>query len=215
MRVLRRCLSTPALLLVMAASFALLCSCQRKPEASSNHPAQPADKTEFTSSQPKKHTSRSKPASRRASEKKETADAGTTQEEKTPAFEDQPQQSTEGVATWYEVPPGSLPERRAEGAWTAAHDTLPIGSYVRVTDKKTGRDVVVRITDRGVRNKAAIDLCKEAAQFIGLVARGRTQVRIDVLKPRDSIVAKVAKDLPVAAAPAMPKDGAKPPAPSP
>src|SRR5687767_9636844 len=35
----------------------------------------------------------------------------------------------EGIATWYDVPDGSIPERRAPGLFTAAHKRLPIGSY--------------------------------------------------------------------------------------
>lgn len=99
-------------------------------------------------------------------------------------FEDKPVSTEKGSATWYDVPQKSLAKRRAPGEFTAAHDRLPIGSYVRVTDEANGRSVVVRITDRGLGKKRGIDLCKEAAEAIGLVSEGVAKVRIDLLKER-------------------------------
>ena len=54
-------------------------------------------------------------------------------------------------------------------ALTAAHRSLPFGSHVRVTNRKTGRSVVVRISDRGpfVRGRV-IDLSPAAARAIGV-----------------------------------------------
>lgn len=53
-------------------------------------------------------------------------------------------------------------------ALTAAHRSLPFGTHVRVTNKKNGRSVVVRISDRGpfVRGRV-IDLSPAAARAIG------------------------------------------------
>jgi rare lipoprotein A len=97
---------------------------------------------------------------------------------------DQPVKSMDGIATWYDVPPGSLAARRAnENELTAAHDRLPKGTHVRVTNKKTGATVIVRITDDGVHEKGAIDLCKEAAEKVGLVSKGRAKVRMEILEP--------------------------------
>jgi len=63
---------------------------------------------------------------------------------------------------------------------TAAHRTLPIGSWVKVTDLKTDRSVVVRINDRGpVQPNRVIDLSYEAAKILGM--RGVDRVRLDVL----------------------------------
>jgi rare lipoprotein A len=101
-----------------------------------------------------------------------------------PTFEDQPVSSKEGTATWYDVPDGSLPERRAPGEMTAAHDKLPLGQYVRVTNLRNDKSVVVRITDDGIRGKSDIDLSKEAAESIDIVERGVAKVRIEVLKER-------------------------------
>jgi rare lipoprotein A len=54
------------------------------------------------------------------------------------------------------------------GAMTAAHKSLPFGSRVRVTNKKNGRSVTVRINDRGpfVRGRV-IDLSPAAARALG------------------------------------------------
>jgi rare lipoprotein A len=64
---------------------------------------------------------------------------------------------------------------------TAAHRTLPMGSWVKVTDLKTDRSVVVRINDRGpVARNRIIDLSYTAARVLGM--RGVDRVRLDVLQ---------------------------------
>ena len=64
-------------------------------------------------------------------------------------------------------------------ALTAAHKTLPFGVYVRVEHKRTGKEVVVRINDRGpfVGNRI-IDLSEGAASRIGLLQDGVASVKI-------------------------------------
>lgn len=63
---------------------------------------------------------------------------------------------------------------------TAAHRSLPIGSWVKVTDLKTSRSVVVRINDRGpVARSRIIDLSYYAAKLLGM--QGTDRVRLDVL----------------------------------
>jgi rare lipoprotein A len=59
-------------------------------------------------------------------------------------------------------------ERARPGGFTAAHRTLPFGTRVRVTNKRNGRSVVVRINDRGpfVRGRV-IDLTPAAAHALG------------------------------------------------
>lgn len=66
---------------------------------------------------------------------------------------------------------------------TAAHNTLPLGSYAMVTNLNTGRSVIVRINDRGpfVKNRV-IDLSYAAAKAIGIIGPGTAPVRIEVLK---------------------------------
>ncbi|MET1754492.1 septal ring lytic transglycosylase RlpA family protein [Novosphingobium sp. RD2P27] len=64
---------------------------------------------------------------------------------------------------------------------TAAHRTLPLGSTVRVTNKRTGDSVIVRINDRGpFHGKRLIDLSEAAAREIGLRAAGSGMVELAV-----------------------------------
>ncbi len=65
---------------------------------------------------------------------------------------------------------------------TAAHNTLPLGSQVAVTNLENGRSVVVRINDRGpFAKRRVIDLSYAAANAIGLVGPGTARVRIELL----------------------------------
>lgn len=64
---------------------------------------------------------------------------------------------------------------------TAAHRSLELGTWVRVTDLTSGRSVVVQITDRGpFRRPRGIDLSYEAARQLGMVGRGVTRVLIEL-----------------------------------
>jgi rare lipoprotein A len=72
---------------------------------------------------------------------------------------------------------------------TAAHPTLPIPSYARVTSVATGRSVVVRVNDRGpFHSGRVIDLSYTAAWKLGYANLGSTQVDVELLTP-DAIVA--------------------------
>jgi rare lipoprotein A len=89
-----------------------------------------------------------------------------------------------GEASWYsETFQGHLTangERYDGGALTAAHRTLPLGSYVRVSSLATGKSVVVRINDRGPYIKhRIIDLSYAAAKTLGLTDARSMQVRIE------------------------------------
>jgi rare lipoprotein A len=65
-------------------------------------------------------------------------------------------------------------------AMTAAHKTLPIPSYARVTTTENGKSVVVRINDRGpFHSKRIIDLSYAAAKKIGILARGSGMVEVE------------------------------------
>jgi rare lipoprotein A len=89
----------------------------------------------------------------------------------------------EGVATWYKVPTKSTAKQRAgKDELTAAHNRLPLGTLVRVTHLANRRNVVVRITDRGVSKPGVvIDLCKEAAEKLDMLREGSSRVRLEVL----------------------------------
>mgnify|MGYP000880797242 FL=1 len=65
---------------------------------------------------------------------------------------------------------------------TAAHNSLPLGTYVRVTNLRNGKTVVVKINDRlHHRNKRILDLTRSAAQKLGFLKSGLTRVKIEVL----------------------------------
>src|SRR5512139_1954804 len=69
-------------------------------------------------------------------------------------------------------------------AMTAAHPTLPIPSYARVTSLDTGKSVVVRINDRGpFHSKRIIDLSYAAAYKLGYLQNGSTRVRVESIDP--------------------------------
>jgi rare lipoprotein A (peptidoglycan hydrolase) len=134
-----------------------------------------------------------------ACEKKATKAAAEVVDEKageTPKAEPSPspqegkKDSREGYAVWYDVPDGSLAQRRAEkGQMTAAHNRLPLGTMVRVTHLAHGKSVIVRITDRGIITRASIDLCKEAAEELGMIREGRARVRMEVLPDDKGVTA--------------------------
>jgi rare lipoprotein A len=86
-----------------------------------------------------------------------------------------------GRASWYALHSRTAScELMNPSAMTAAHKTLPFGTKVRVTNKKNGKSVVVRINDRGpfVRGRV-IDLSKGAAQQLGFISSGHTAVCMD------------------------------------
>lgn len=65
---------------------------------------------------------------------------------------------------------------------TAASNTLPMHTWVRVTNLRNRRTVVVRINDKmHPRNRRLIDLSLAAARRLGFAGRGLTRVRVDVL----------------------------------
>jgi rare lipoprotein A len=67
---------------------------------------------------------------------------------------------------------------------TAAHPTLPIPSYARVTNLANGRSVVVRINDRGPFHAGrVIDLSYVAAYKLGYIAAGSAQVEVEAIVP--------------------------------
>ncbi len=75
---------------------------------------------------------------------------------------------------------------------TAAHKTLPMPSYVEVTNLENGRQVVLRINDRGpfVGNRI-IDLSRRSAQLLGVDRAGLARVRVKRVHPTDKQIAKL------------------------
>jgi len=67
---------------------------------------------------------------------------------------------------------------------TAAHLTLPMGSYVQVTNLRNGKAVIVRVNDRGpIVPGRIIDLSYGAAQALQMRAHGLQRVRLDLVQP--------------------------------
>jgi rare lipoprotein A len=93
-----------------------------------------------------------------------------------------------GVASWYGKRYHGQPTASGEPydmyAMTAAHPTLPIPSYVRVTNLRTGKTVVVRINDRGpFRGERLIDLSYTAAYKLGMIGTGSDLVEVQSILP--------------------------------
>ncbi len=91
-----------------------------------------------------------------------------------------------GVASWYG--PGFHGQATASGIiynqfeLTAAHQTLPLGSQVVVTNLQNGKSIEVSVNDRGPFVKGRIiDLSYAAATILGMVGQGTTRVRIELM----------------------------------
>ena len=85
-----------------------------------------------------------------------------------------------GRASWYDLDSKTASGEAMDGdKLTAAHNTLPLGTRVRVANLDNGRAVVVRINDRGPFAKdRIIDLSKAAAERLGMIADGVARVRV-------------------------------------
>jgi rare lipoprotein A len=96
-------------------------------------------------------------------------------------------------------------------ALTAAHPTLPLPSYARVTSVATGKSVVVRVNDRGpfLRDRL-IDLSYAAAHRIGIAQKGSGEVLVEALLPGAATIVAAAPLPPVAAATAPAAPAAEP-----
>jgi rare lipoprotein A len=95
-----------------------------------------------------------------------------------------------GVASWYGKKFHG--QRTSSGEpydmyqLSAAHPTLPIPSYARVTSIETGKSVVVRVNDRGpFHSSRIIDVSYTAALKLGLLGKGSHEVEVERLMPED------------------------------
>ncbi|MGE0313296.1 MAG: septal ring lytic transglycosylase RlpA family protein [Lautropia sp.] len=103
-----------------------------------------------------------------------------------------------GEASWYGRPfhgrKTATGERYDMRAMTAAHPTLPLPSYVKVTSLETGRTIVVRVNDRGPYAQGrVIDLSFAAAAKLGFTDRGTTPVEISLIIPPATPAARQAQ----------------------
>lgn len=71
-------------------------------------------------------------------------------------------------------------------AMTAAHPTLPLPTYVRVTNLENGKMVVVKVNDHGpFHGNRLIDLSYVAAAKLGVLGKGTARVEVESIDPRD------------------------------
>jgi rare lipoprotein A len=98
---------------------------------------------------------------------------------------------TQGIASWYgkkfHGQKTSIGEPYDMFSMTAAHPTLAIPSYVRVSSAKSGRSVIVRVTDRGpFHADRVIDLSYAAAYKLGFINNGSGPVEVEAILPGDA-----------------------------
>ncbi len=112
-----------------------------------------------------------------------------------------------GIASWYgrkfHGEKTSTGEIYDMYGMTAAHPTLPLPSYARVTNAATGKSVVVRVNDRGpFLHGRVIDLSFAAAERIGIAQKGSGEVEVEAILPAGVPMLAAAAPLPpVATAP--------------
>lgn len=102
----------------------------------------------------------------------------------------------EGYASWYGGGDGFAGKPTASGEifdpsqLTAAHRTLPLGTWLEVENLENHRKVVVKVNDRGpfIRGRI-LDLSQAAAERIGMIGQGTAEVRIRTVDPDDRPVA--------------------------
>jgi rare lipoprotein A len=77
---------------------------------------------------------------------------------------------------------------------TAAHNSVPMNTWIKVTSLRSGKWVVVRVNDRlHPKNTRLVDLSRTAAERLGYIGRGITRVKVEVLgkkKPKELLEAQ-------------------------
>lgn len=108
----------------------------------------------------------------------------------TPVIDDNTPFIQRGTATWYGKKFHG--QRTSSGEpydmykITAAHPVLPIPSYARVTNLENGKQIIVRINDRGpFHSERIIDLSYTAALKLGILAKGSSKIEVERLLPAD------------------------------
>jgi rare lipoprotein A len=117
-----------------------------------------------------------------------------------------PSQKSNGASKklrWYQIGQASWYGRYFQGKKTAngesydmngltcAHRSLPLGSWIRVTNLKNRQSIFVRVNDRGpVPGNRIVDLSYGAAQAVGLANSGVGKVKLETLRPGDPEMAR-------------------------
>lgn len=102
-----------------------------------------------------------------------------------------------GIASWYGK--DFHGKRTSSGtsynmhSYSAAHKTLPIPTYVKVTNLENGKTINVRVDDRGPFSKGRIiDLSYRAAKDLGVIGKGTAKVKVEALAPYQNLSAEKA-----------------------
>lgn len=129
----------------------------------------------------------------------------------TPLLNEEPYKQR-GIASWYGVKFHG--QRTSSGEpydmykMTAAHPTLPIPSYARITSIDSGQSVIVRINDRGpFHSDRLIDVSYTAALKLGLLGKGSHEVQVERLFPEDGARIATARRAAASEAQALPPPG--------
>jgi len=114
-----------------------------------------------------------------------------------------------GIASWYGKKFHG--QRTASGeiydmyGMTAAHPTLPIPSYARVTNLANNKSVIVRVNDRGpFLHERIMDLSYTAAHKLGIVGSGSTEVEVESIVPEGAVTPSLVMNSPVVNEPLPP-----------
>jgi rare lipoprotein A len=129
-----------------------------------------------------------------------------------------------GIASWYGKQFHGQATANGEtydmNALTAAHTTLPMPTYVRVTNLENGRALTLRVNDRGpFVHGRIIDVSRRGAQLLGFEKKGVARVRVEAVPPPDEIEIAAKPETPdsarfaVSAAPVVAVDTAELPPP--
>ena len=174
--------------LLLAAALGSLAGCMTSPTSSSGSVALPKASNSASSHD---STSAAAPNARTPPDTPDRADnsEGASQ---APADAAALKELERGQASWYG--PRFHGRRTASGerydqhALTAAHKTLPFGTVVRVRSLVTGRQVDVRVTDRGpfVRGRV-IDVSRAAAEALGMMGLGVKQVSLHIVEAESPV----------------------------
>ncbi|MBD3794875.1 MAG: septal ring lytic transglycosylase RlpA family protein [Epsilonproteobacteria bacterium] len=95
-----------------------------------------------------------------------------------------------GMGSWYGLTFNGCRtasgERFKENKYTAAHRSLPFGTMLEVTDRDTGRKIVVKVNDRGpLPKRRIIDLSCQAGRDLGIARKGVFRARLEVLSKEE------------------------------
>jgi rare lipoprotein A len=102
-----------------------------------------------------------------------------------------------GIASWYGPDFHGLATANGEtydmNALTAAHRTLPMPSIVRVTNLENGRQIALRVNDRGpFASNRILDVSRRAAQLLGFEQQGTARVRVEIMDAESRQLAMLA-----------------------